>query len=81
MKTVTLWKTKTNLAGGYVFIGVRFSKDALKARGTIAKRLSYDTFRKLLVTNPLQVCWRLGFAVALQRVQTRACWWRYPCAI
>ena len=33
MKTVTFWKTMTNQAGGYVNIGVRFSKHAMKARG------------------------------------------------
>ena len=45
-----LWKTNTNLAGGYVNIGVRFSRHALKAKGTIAMRLSCGTSRKQLPT-------------------------------
>ena len=49
MKTATLWKTKTNLAGGYVNIGVRFSKH-LKAKSTIAMKLSFGMFRRLLTT-------------------------------
>ena len=40
MKMVTLWKMKMNQAGDYVNIGARFSKHALKARGTIALKLS-----------------------------------------
>ena len=33
MKTVTLLKTKTNLAGGSANVGARFSKHAMKANG------------------------------------------------
>ena len=50
MKTATLWKMKTNRAGGSVNIGTRYLRRALKASGTIAMRLSCDTFRRLLTT-------------------------------
>ena len=46
MKTAILWKTRKNRAGVCANIGARFSKHALKARGTIAMRLSCDTSRK-----------------------------------
>ena len=50
VKTATLWKMKTNRAGYYVNIGVRYLRRVLKASGTVATRLSCDTFRKLLTT-------------------------------
>ena len=50
MKTVTLWKTKTNRAGGCANVGARFLRRTLKAKGTINMRTSCDTFRKLLMT-------------------------------
>ena len=46
----TLTKMKGNRAGGYVNIGVRSLKRALKARSTIAMKLSCGTFRRLLTT-------------------------------
>ena len=46
MKMAILWKTSMNRAGGCANIGARFPKHALKARGTIAMRLSCDTSRK-----------------------------------
>ena len=50
MKTAAFWKTKTNRAGRYVNIGVRFLRRALKARSTIAMKLFCDTFKMLLTT-------------------------------
>ena len=51
MKTVSLWKTKTNRAGDYANIGVRFSRHATKAKGNITMKTSFDTFIKLLMTS------------------------------
>ena len=43
----TLWKMKTNRAGGYVNIGVRFLTRVSLAGGTIAMRLSCGMFTRL----------------------------------
>ena len=50
MKTTTLWRMKTNRAGGCTNIGVRFLRRALKASVTTAMRLFCVTFRRLLMT-------------------------------
>ena len=50
MKTVTFWEMKTSRAGGYVNIGARSLRRVSKASGTIAMRLSCDTFRRLVTT-------------------------------
>ena len=41
---------ESGMAEGYVNIGIQISKDALKAKGTIAMRLSCGTSRKHLMT-------------------------------
>ena len=51
MKMAILWKTKTNLAGDHVNIGVQSFRRASKVKDTTTMRTSCDTFRKLLTTS------------------------------
>ena len=51
MRTVILWKTKTNRAGDYVNIGPQSFRRALKAKGTFTVKTSCGTSRKLLTTH------------------------------
>ena len=50
-ETVTLWKMKTNQAGGYVNIGVQSFRHTLKVWDTTNVRTSSEMFRKLLMTS------------------------------